>query len=50
MKSQAKFNVCIYLGDKEIKPADIQKLIISSKAIDRIVNSIVERESNEETA
>ena len=50
MKSQAKFDVRIFLGDKEIKPTEIHKLIISNKPIDRIVNSIVDKQATEETA
>ncbi len=38
-----KFKVTIYLGDKLIKDEDIHKLVIRSDVIDRIVNSIVDR-------
>ena len=41
------FKVKIFLGEKEIKQSHIRDLTISNVAVNRIVNSVVDRVCNE---
>ncbi len=43
-----KFKVNIYLGDEPIEAADLNKIAVTSRQLDRIVNDILDNsESNE---
>lgn len=43
-----EFKVHLYLNGKQLDPADYEKIIITSPAIDRIVNEIYEKSLEEE--
>ena len=38
-----KFDVRIFMGDKEVTRAEIKKYAIRSNTVDRIVNSVADR-------
>lgn len=41
--SHTKFDVRVFIGDKEISEENLHKCVIRSNTVDRIVNSVVER-------
>ena len=43
MRRSQKITVRVFLGDKEIKPSEIPNLIIKSDYVDKLVNSVFER-------
>lgn len=38
-----KFNVQIYIDDKQVSSSDIPKIIIQNTSVDKIVNDVVKR-------
>ncbi len=43
MRRSQKITVRVFIGDKEIKPSEVQNLIIKSDYVDRLVNAVFER-------
>ena len=38
-----KFNIRLFMGDREVTREDLKKYAIRSNTVDRIVNSVVDR-------
>lgn len=38
-----KFNVRVFMGDKEVSDEELKRYAIRSNTVDRIVNSVVDR-------
>ena len=43
-----KFKVNVFLNGEKINPADLSKLVITSPTVDRIVNDIIDNNSEDE--
>lgn len=41
-----KIKVRVFVGEKEVSPEELHKLVIKSKYIDRVVNAIYEQNTN----
>ncbi len=41
-----KIKVRVFLGEKEVLPEELHKLVIKSQYIDRVVNAIYEQNTN----
>jgi hypothetical protein len=43
VKNRTTVAVHVFLDGKEISPSSLDKLVISSKTVDRIINDVVDR-------
>ena len=45
-----EIKVRVFIGEKLVEPSELSKVVIKNPNVDRIVNDIVDRRNNTETA